>query len=188
MRGRAGTAWHGAGGGMNAEEYRCRECQIPLRYLGWGRPPVWCEAHRPATSPPLRHQLNGGVYEPSLPGFPDPTPPTRYTEVSAHRRRVSGPPSAPLARSSDPETSREAAKHTNPDRTERAILDSFATYGPMTDDELADRLPDWYAPTVRTARSRLSRAGFLRASGEGFSKRNRRMSVWALAQAQREVS
>lgn len=163
---------------MSAEEYRCRECQMPLRYLGWGRPPVWCEAHRPVTSPPLRHQLNGGVYEPSLPGFPDPVP-TRYTEVVAHRRRVSGPVSEPLSRSTDPETSRNAAPH-DPKATEAAIL--RVLQGPLTAEEIADRLPELRKDSVITAVSRLKNAGMVRDTGEKrLSSAGRPRIVWEAA-------
>ena len=52
----------------------------------------------------------------------------------------------------------------------------------MTDDELCDRLIGHYPPTVKTARSRLSKAGVLVDSGERrMSNHNRPSIVWRLA-------
>jgi hypothetical protein len=71
---------------------------------------------------------------------------------------------------------------------ERAILDVFARephpwyMGGLTDDEIAARLPACHAPTVKSARSRLTAAGLLVDSGERRpSSRGRQMIVWRLA-------
>jgi hypothetical protein len=86
------------------------------------------------------------------------------------------------ARRSDPETSVTAAGSITPGRTEAAILDLFRVSW-FTDDELAAVLaPEHYGPTVKTARSRLSKAGLLVDTGQRRpSSRGRDMIVWRLA-------
>ena len=87
------------------------------------------------------------------------------------------------ARISDPETSIEAAK-AQTGRTERVILAHFERSGLwLTDDELCTQLGNLYhAPTVKTARSRLARAGLLVDSGKrGKSARGRQQIAWRLA-------
>ena len=87
-----------------------------------------------------------------------------------------------LARVSDPDTSHVAARSVTPGRTEAAILFVFARWPAMTDDGLCDRLIGHYPPTVKSARSRLTRAGLLVDSGERrMSERNRPMIVWTKA-------
>ncbi|HMI47104.1 MAG TPA: hypothetical protein VK481_00375 [Gemmatimonadaceae bacterium] len=103
----------------------------------------------------------------------------RTVPVRAHERRVSGPVSAPLSRSTDGATSRAAISHEHGDKAEAAILGVFSGDA-LTDDQLCARLPDWYQPTIKSARSRLSRAGYLRRAGEGVSERGRPMAKWAL--------
>lgn len=89
--------------------------------------------------------------------------------------------SEPRARRRDPDTSRHAAASITPGRTEGAILDAFQVCADgMTDDDLVFVLGrDYYPPTVKTARSRLSKAGLLVPSGEvRRSNRGRDMIVW----------
>ncbi len=86
-------------------------------------------------------------------------------------------------RHSDPVTSVAAAR-TISGRTDLAIAAAFcADLGSgMTDDELCVRLPFLYAPTVKSARSRLSKRGLLVASGRTRpSARGREQIVWRLA-------
>jgi predicted ArsR family transcriptional regulator len=55
--------------------------------------------------------------------------------------------------------------------------------GPLTDEEIAARLPGLYEPTVRTARSRLSKRGLVVPTGETRrSARGREMHVWQVVQ------
>lgn len=72
---------------------------------------------------------------------------------------------APRARHSDPETSHAAAAAVarTASALEAEILAAFAVAGArgLTDDELCSRLPVRYWPTVKSARSRLSKAGRL---------------------------
>lgn len=91
------------------------------------------------------------------------------------------------ARASDPSTSHEAAVVIS-GRTELLILDAFGDPRQgitMTDDQLADWLSlaaHTHPPTVKSARSRLSRAGLLVDSGERRpSNRGRQQIVWRLA-------
>lgn len=94
----------------------------------------------------------------------------------------------PRSRRTDGETSRAAAASITPGRTEARILAAFVQvpdrhmlHGGFTDDELADALSTFYAPTVKTARSRLSKAGLLVDSGlMRRSNRGREMTVWRL--------
>lgn len=86
----------------------------------------------------------------------------------------------PRARHSDPETSHAAAQ-AQTGRAESYILDVFAKHGPLTDDEVCEHLRDWYSPTVKTARSRLTRRGLLVDSGERRpSVRSRPQIVWRM--------
>ncbi len=85
-----------------------------------------------------------------------------------------------LARHDDPETSRRAAQSIS-GRTERIIYHWFDS-GPMTDDELCACVPYLFPPTVKSARSRLSKRGLLVASGKTRpSARGREQIVWCLA-------
>ncbi len=94
----------------------------------------------------------------------------------------------PRARRADPDTSRDAAQSIRPGRTEAKILAMFplVTTIPrrgVTDDELAWMLPEIHPPTVKTARSRLTKAGLLVDSGERRdSNRGRSQIVWKLAE------
>lgn len=60
-------------------------------------------------------------------------------------------------RHGDPETSVHAGRRARQSMTQ-AILDSFARRGPLTDDELASALPHYPSPSLKTARSRLSKS------------------------------
>lgn len=83
------------------------------------------------------------------------------------------------ARTTDPDTSVAAAASVTPGRTERLILEAFRAGDAMTDDEIAAALAPMHAPTVKTARSRLSKAGFLADSGaRRASRRGRDQIVW----------
>lgn len=90
-------------------------------------------------------------------------------------------PTAPAGRvrHTDPETSVAAARRAGGART--AILEAFRDHGPMTDDQLCDRLPTMYGPTVKTARSRLTGEGFLVSTGRTAPSRRRcEQIVWVL--------
>ncbi len=162
---------------MIVYEYRCRGCDEPLTYPGVGRPRVYCDSCRPDWFPAVKEVPS--AVSMAFPGFPE-APTTRTVPVKAHERRVSGPPSVPLARTGDGVTSRVAISPEHGDKAEAAILAVFA-HDALTDDELCARLPDWYPPTIKSARSRLARAGYLHRAGEGVSKRGRRMTRWIYA-------
>lgn len=88
--------------------------------------------------------------------------------------------SEPRARANDPETSKAAANIVRPTAgwMEFRIMSAFDSYGPLTDDELTDALPEFYPPTVKSARSRLSKRGLLVPNGTRPSHRGRDMTVW----------
>lgn len=87
----------------------------------------------------------------------------------------------PKARRTDPATSHAAAEAVaDAARQERRILERFAMFGPMTDEELVARSPQWREDTLKSARSRLKNRGLLIADGERINSRNRRMTVWRL--------
>lgn len=92
------------------------------------------------------------------------------------------PVTGAIARRSDPETSHAAAASVGKG-VEHAILALFQTSGQWwTDDELAEHFPTIHPPTVKSARSRLTKAGFLADSGQrGISNRGRAMVIWRLA-------
>lgn len=87
------------------------------------------------------------------------------------------------ARSNDPQTAHQAAQHVRRKKNalEPIILRAYAEHGPMSDDELCRHVPAW-PPSVKTARSRLSRRfGLLVDSGDRVpSDRGREQIVWAL--------
>lgn len=92
----------------------------------------------------------------------------------------------PRYRHTDPQTSVDAARSVSPG-AEARILEAFAMLDHnrrigLTDDELAAALAPLYGPTVKTARSRLSKAGWLIDSGKRrTSVRGRAQIVWVLA-------
>lgn len=84
------------------------------------------------------------------------------------------------ARASDPDTSHAAAARQR-GGARPAILAAYRAHGPMCDDELAAVLPDFYPPTVKSARTRLSNDGFLVDTGDRRpSVRGCAQIVWAL--------
>jgi HrpA-like RNA helicase len=84
-----------------------------------------------------------------------------------------------LFRTSDPDTSRQAAASVDGAAVEELVLEAFLQFGALTDDELVDVLDGPYGPTVKTARSRLHKAGCLKDSGmRRPSNRGRQMIVW----------
>lgn len=98
-------------------------------------------------------------------------------------------PSEPQARHDGPDTSHAAAASLSLEHlsgVEAAIVDAFSTGIGMTDDELCEHLPEHYAPTVKTARSRLAKRGALIDTGQRRpSQRGREQIVWAAAPCQR---
>jgi hypothetical protein len=89
---------------------------------------------------------------------------------------------APAARKSDPPTSHAAAAAPT-GALERLILDTFAYNGgtELCDDELCAQLRWLHAPTVKTARSRLSKRGLLVPTDKRRpSARGRDQIVWRL--------
>lgn len=91
-------------------------------------------------------------------------------------------PPHPRVRKTDPVTSVEAARRQS-GGTRVAILEAFRRFGPMTDEQLADRLAvdGLYGPTVKSARSRLQREGLVVATSRvERSRRGANQIVWAL--------
>ena len=94
----------------------------------------------------------------------------------------------PRARAVDTQTALDAARSITPGRTEALILEAFHRVGyrkprreGFTDDELCHWMPTLYAPTVKSARSRLSNQGLLVDSGvRRPSNRGRDQIVWRL--------
>lgn len=89
----------------------------------------------------------------------------------------------PTARRTDPDTSHAAAASITPGRCEDAIIDVFVRLdAELTDDEIARWLPHLYPPTVKSARSRLTKCGTLIDTGRrAASDRGRAMIIWRLA-------
>lgn len=89
---------------------------------------------------------------------------------------------APMARASDPQTSHDAKRAVTPGRTEAKILEVLGDFY-MTDDEIAYALRPMHGPTVKSARSRLTKAGLVVDAGFcRLSERGQRMTVWCRAQ------
>jgi hypothetical protein len=88
----------------------------------------------------------------------------------------------PRARASDPDTSREAAEAVSHSaaRQECRIMERFAMFGPMTDEELVMRSPQWREDTLKSARSRLKNRGLLIADGKRKNSRGKNMTIWRL--------
>ena len=89
----------------------------------------------------------------------------------------------PKTRHTDGGTSRDAARAVtqHAGALENLILETFCLSDYMTDDELAERMPERLASTVKTCRSRLSNRGLLVASGKRKNGRGRDMTIWRLA-------
>lgn len=84
-------------------------------------------------------------------------------------------------RATDPVTSHQAAQAQRGGLS-ALILEAFQTLGPMSDDALAACLSTFHAPSIKTARSRLSKADLLVDTGETcLSARGCAMVVWRLA-------
>ena len=90
-------------------------------------------------------------------------------------------------RHDSPSTSRDAARavQQHAGALENLILTEFCLSDYMTDDELAERLPERHAPTVKTCRSRLSGRGLLVAAGQRRNSRGRLQTIWRLARDER---
>lgn len=97
----------------------------------------------------------------------------------------------PSARSTDPDTSHEAADDVL-SLTERrkAILATLSAHGPLTDAELAFAygvgtrimgFPRQSESGLRTRRSELAKAGLVIQSGHAVNESGRRVTVWASA-------
>jgi hypothetical protein len=84
----------------------------------------------------------------------------------------------------DPDTSYAAAQAIG-NGVENAVYRVFCRHGYwLTDDELAFQLDGFYAPTVKSARSRLAKRGLLVDSGKRrLSDRGQKMIVWRLTDA-----
>lgn len=98
----------------------------------------------------------------------------------------------PIARSSDPETSHEAAESvTHVRRSQAAVLGVLAFLGPSTDNELISDyeegiakygLPQQSPSGIRTRRAELVRDGLVKDSGKRtWLPSGRRAIVWELA-------
>lgn len=84
----------------------------------------------------------------------------------------------PQARSTDPVTSHAAAANVDIG-IGAEILNTFAVFGHLTDDELVDAMPARFGPTTKTARSRLTKLGYLVDSGDRRpSRRGMPSIVW----------
>lgn len=90
-------------------------------------------------------------------------------------------PSVARSRRRDPITSVQAGQSVNAGAVEARILAMFEWRLTMTDDQLVAAMVDSHPPTVKSARSRLSKAGRLVAAGVGVSARGKSMTRWKLA-------
>ncbi len=131
----------------------CRECGADIPWDGKaGRPRVLCDRCRPSTWAPMRGS------------------------------GINNPVSAPLSRTTDPETSRAAAAWVNGAAVEQCILDAYAQFGWLNADEVCNVLPECYPPTVRSAVTRLQKSKRLVSTGtKRPSNRGRPSIVWRLA-------
>lgn len=70
------------------------------------------------------------------------------------------------------------------------ILDTFASFGPMSDDALVGMMPGHYlGASIKTARSALTKEGFLVATGETrMSNAGSPMNVWRIATSDEQES
>lgn len=86
----------------------------------------------------------------------------------------------PSSRRTDPDTS-VAAAVSLPDLSalERLVLATFDRAVSLTDEELCEQLPDVYAPTLKSLRSRLKKRGLLVPThSRRPSCRGREQIVW----------
>lgn len=81
------------------------------------------------------------------------------------------PPETGRSRRRDPRTSVEAGSRQR-GGAELAIVTVLNQVSDATRDEIAARLPEWHAPTLSTALSRLLKAGTVRRTGD--ARRSRR--------------
>ena len=149
-------------------ETTCRDCGASLPYSGVGRPRSLCPDCRPDWYPPVKE----------LPRAAE-----RYVTVREHKRRVVGDSSPiPRHRVTDGPTPRRAARKVAGQGVEAEILEVFARHpAGLTDDEVCACLPNRYPPTVKSARSRLWRNGYLIDLGiVRPSSRGADMAVWTL--------
>lgn len=90
------------------------------------------------------------------------------------------------ARNTDPGTSHEAARSVSELRRKQFVVwEMLFSYGPMTDEEIAERYAPPYPPQspsgLRTRRRELVDAGLVRDTGERKrTKANRRTIVWEI--------
>ncbi len=90
----------------------------------------------------------------------------------------------PRSRRRDPVTSHDAAlavkQHAGALR--ERILQEFSLHDRLTDEELIERIPDVYWPTLKKRRSELTGLGLLVDSGvKRKNSRGHKMIVWRLA-------
>jgi hypothetical protein len=84
--------------------------------------------------------------------------------VNAVQPSLFEPPETGRSRHRDPSTSIVAGSHQR-GGAEQAILGVLREVADATRDEIAARLPDWHAPTLSTALSRLLKSGGVRRTG-----------------------
>lgn len=90
-------------------------------------------------------------------------------------------PDTGRVRASDPQTSVEAARAVDAVVIRTAILAEFRLMAWLTDDELADNLPQFVRESVKTARSGLKADGLVEPTGvKRPSNHGRPMIVWRL--------
>lgn len=87
-------------------------------------------------------------------------------------------------RRGDPATARHAAAKIRDTGAPAAILAAISDAGPagLTDDELCAAIPDRHGPTIKSARSRLTNAGWLVPTGEErLSVCGEPMTAWTIS-------
>lgn len=89
-------------------------------------------------------------------------------------------PRRAVARSSDPQTSHEAASSVHVTQGQREVLAAFEQYGDMTDEQLVERVT--LTPSgARSRRAELVSLGIVRDSGSyATSSSGRRTTVWTM--------
>lgn len=88
----------------------------------------------------------------------------------------------PATRRTDPDTSRDAARAVtqHAGALRNRILEEFSLQDCLTDDELIERIPDVYWPTLKKRRSELTALGLLVPHGKRKNGRGRDMTIWKL--------